>query len=384
MLAIMYCLPTKFKNNMQRILLFAVVFMFILGCEEKEQSSNSVDGEYIQFLNALEHLKVDQVLVIDDENSSIYNPHKLVVDNSGNVIVVDHSNWSLHLLNMFGEVQDVSGGLGEGPGEFGQINHLEVGSDGNLYVLDLRLQRVSIFSIDSTSLNYQYSRILQNYSSYRIHSIHLTDNEGLVGVFRERLSSDTQCQPFYVYTLQSDLTMDERLFEMPCNETFLVGGQVQNNELGYLTYWTFDNKNLYYSRSDEFSFQTVNLAEDREQIYKVNDVPVFKNEGIVQDAILERMELVAQVYPTFEEEVKAIEDLTLFVSFIVDQNFVYYSVFSPLPKPGKVLQIEKESGEIKAIDVPSDFVLNGVHEEILFGIDHDKDGSKIVFVNFER
>lgn len=365
---------------MQRIKLLLIGIVCFSACAK--DSAIPSDNEFIRFVENLNHLPVQKITKIEGERVGIYQPLSLTVTNEGNLIIVDHSSWTLHLLNRSGDILATAGGVGRGPGEFRHINQVEIGADGDLYVFDPGLGRISVFSIDSTSLRFKDTMALPNYNQFILRSIHHSSELGMIGVFRERLSRTNPCQPFYVYTLGANLDKNKRLAELPCNDTYQLGSSIVDNNIGRTTLWSFFNDEIYYSRSDEFSFQTAGLHGNGMKV-EIDGVPPFLNDDTVLDAILYRMRVMVRGMPNFEEQIRSMKTLTYFLTFNVSDNQVYYTIFNPLDeRSGKVLRVDKESGEYVVIDVPYNFVLYAVDENGLYGIQHDeREESNIVFIN---
>jgi hypothetical protein len=96
---------------------------------------------------------VPQVLSGADSVSTIAIPdvsggRGLAVDSSGLLYVGDEAHERVIVFNDAGQVLRTWGGKGDGPGQFQSINDMEVGPNGQLYVLDSALLRIQRFSLD--------------------------------------------------------------------------------------------------------------------------------------------------------------------------------------------------------------------------------------------
>ena len=96
--------------------------------------------------------------------------------------MADQSEAVIHVYNSSGIYQTSVGRRGQGPGEFQTIVQPEV-SDGNLFVLDLDQQRISVFDAE----NFTYQRFFS-----------MGDKEGIYGrPLRMELLPDEQILVIY-------------------------------------------------------------------------------------------------------------------------------------------------------------------------------------------
>ncbi|HEX2757517.1 MAG TPA: NHL repeat-containing protein, partial [Thermoanaerobaculia bacterium] len=111
--------------------------------------SSSAAGLGIPALGAAEPLVVAARL---GEKARLQSPRGLAVDPSGNVFVADTGNVRVVKLDASGREVAVIGRKGSGPGEFESAWLPAVDGKGQLYVLDPRKGRVSIFGNDGKYL----------------------------------------------------------------------------------------------------------------------------------------------------------------------------------------------------------------------------------------
>jgi len=86
------------------------------------------------------------------EKAHLQGPRGLAVDSSGNVFVADTGNFRVVKFDASGREETVIGRKGSGPGEFESAWLPAVDGKGQLYVLDPRRGRVSIFGNDGKYL----------------------------------------------------------------------------------------------------------------------------------------------------------------------------------------------------------------------------------------
>jgi DNA-binding beta-propeller fold protein YncE len=112
-------------------------------------ASSSAAGLGAPALGAAETLRVAARL---GEKSHLQSPRGLAVDPSGNVFVADTGNFRVVKFDASGREVAVIGRKGSGPGEFESPWLPGVDGKGQLYVLDPRRGRVSIFGNDGKYL----------------------------------------------------------------------------------------------------------------------------------------------------------------------------------------------------------------------------------------
>lgn len=379
----MELIPHKAKliKSMIRNISLVLIFFFAVSCGEKNQIENN--NPFSSFLNNLEYIEPRESLMIDETISSVYGPLRLTVDNFGRPVVVDHSNWSLHLLNMDGNPISTAGGIGRGPGEFAGINHLEIGPDQKLYVLDKKLKRITVYSILDDSLNFETVLSLPDFSPYSIETFHFSENAGYVGVFTTLRRKPGETAPFHIYQLNENLTLNQELFQIPGNETIEMMGVVQDNELGFNTHWVMNNDQFHYAHSDNFSFYSVDMDDLMEEEYSVSGIPVRENDSEAKEFLMDHLRPITQAFPKMEEEILKREDLPYFLGFATDNEYTYFPIFNVSTDSGMVLQMNNETQSFKAIRVPSRFQMYAVHGNKIYGIDHASSESHIVIISLD-
>lgn len=371
----------KLTKSMIRIISLVLIIFFAVSCGEKNQLEN--DNPFSSFLNNLEYIEPRESLMIDEVTSSVYGPLRLAVDNFGRPVVVDHSNWSLHLLDVDGEPISTAGGIGRGPGEFAGINYLGIGPDQKLYVLDKKLKRVTVYSILDDSLNFETVLSLPDFSPYTIETFHFSENTGYVGVFTTLRRKLGEPAPFHIYQLNENLTLNQELFQIPGNETIEMMGVVQDNEFGFNTHWKMSNDQFHYAHSDNFSFYSVDMGDLMEEENTASGIPARENDSEAQEFLTDHLRPLTQAYPSMEEEILEREDIPYFSGFTTSNEYTYFTIFNVSTDPGIVLQMNNETQALKAIRVPSRFQMYAVHENKIYGIDHSSSESHIVIISLD-
>jgi hypothetical protein len=87
-----------------------------------------------------------------DENYMFGNQVFVNADDEGNIYVTDQDKRTVKKYDSNGSFLQSIGRLGQGPGEFQDINEVRFTSDGNIYLSDLKTQRLSFFSKEGNYL----------------------------------------------------------------------------------------------------------------------------------------------------------------------------------------------------------------------------------------
>ncbi len=362
-----------------RIFVFILIFVSVSGCMADEQRP-APGNPFLAYVDQIESIPVSFVVEKGFEETPMHQMLNLVVDKTGRPIVVDSSNWTLHLLSVEGEPIQSVGGRGQGPGEYGLINDLYIDSQSRLYVLDKNQHRVTVYHILEDDLELEKTLSLQNYSDYRIESFYYSEHQGYMGVFYPSHRNAGEIYPIYVYRLDENLRLDELLFELPGNETMLLGNYVEDSFLGLETVWHATGESFYYATSDDFTVHRIDLRDLSKESYPVPGVPEYKFDDQAQQAIFDRIRPDPQSYPGLEDELLESETVPYFMEIRTDGNIVY---FAPLPfqETGFVLRLDLGNQKMTRIEVPRWFVPYAQHEEKLYGIIHSElEGSSLLIL----
>jgi len=351
-----------------RYYLFVLIIIISVSCSTEKLEYGS---DFEKYLAQLPDIPIQEKIIIDGEDFPVYTPFKMSVASEGNIVVADGSNFTLHLLNPNGEHINSAGRMGRGPGEFQLINQIHLGEDNRLYVYDGRAQRISIFTIDEESFQFEEVVNLPNYKTQTPKSIYPTDN-GFIGVFKALHVSRDQEPEFEVYSLTNDFQIEKRIFTMHGNEYYYHNGSRKDNPMGFSTIWGWHKNSLYYSHTDDFSATSVNTSDNSIKEFNITGIPESKIGEKQVEFINERLGPF-QMDPEVEESIRKGEPLPYFLGFIPGENHLYFSLFNASHDPGFVLEVNKESKEIRKIEVPSVFNLYAVEDEKLYGIDHSDD-----------
>lgn len=85
-----------------------------------------------------------------DENLAFNMPSDIVLDDSGNIYILDAGNCRVQKFSPEGKYIDTFGREGQGPGEFNSPSSLNINAEGNLIVSDPRGRKIQIFSTEGS------------------------------------------------------------------------------------------------------------------------------------------------------------------------------------------------------------------------------------------
>ncbi|MEX0662747.1 MAG: 6-bladed beta-propeller [Balneolaceae bacterium] len=367
---------------MLRYITFLILVTCMMSCSSREIEDETKN--FSDFIQDTEFIAAKKVIALDDTDTGIYRPLDIVVDKKGRAIVADASNWSLHLLSGEGETISKAGIIGRGPEEFLGINQLEIDDDQKLTVVDKRSQRFSEFFVTDDSLVYNNSFAMPNYSSLVLETIQKTETLGNFGVFRTPNLSMDNNTTFEVHQLDSDYQITEKVFEIPGNETMMLGNYPEDHVFGFKSDWVTLGDTFYYARSNQLNFKSYNLSNGDSLEYEVSDVPKNQKSSEDEKFLINHLRPILQSYPSVKDEIEEREILPQFLSFIAGENYGYFTIFNMSNNSDTILMVEKETEEMKAIEVPPIFNLYAVYENeddhFLYGVDHTNDNNQILII----
>ncbi|MAO66431.1 MAG: hypothetical protein CL666_15680 [Balneola sp.] len=356
-----------FFNSMTfKILISALLTFLIFGCSSNEEIESNHD--FYNYLQRLKALNIESTTVFDDENLSFNTPLRSLVDEDGNLIVVNHTDWTLHYVKENGELIDKKGGLGRGPGEFIGINDLTLGCDNTLFALDKRLQKLSSYSFKENRLEHLGDKLLPNYSPLSMQSFYDCGNKGKFGIFKLFLSSDDNFNSLTVYKLNDSLQLKEKVIELTSDEMIKTGNEVKDNAIGFKNYWHFKEDKLYYTYSDSLDVNILELTDSKRQSISAQKVPTFEFSEQLRSEFKEYFGPNISAMDGLENEIENRQVLPFFYSYTANDKFSFFTISNLGSKPGIILRLNHETQELKTIDSPSIFQLFDVHENKLFGI----------------
>jgi hypothetical protein len=169
---------TKGELMKRTFLLLCLSLVLIFSACSKAPESTArvevIDGiEYVRNVGLPVHpdisLSLEEELAIggedEDGNPVLYQAGEFIVDDSGNIYVIDHQDHNIKVFDPQGNFKQTIGGQGEGPGEFQYLGTISFLPDGRLMVLDYMARRTSLFDLAGQFLSSfqwtkSYSRLI--------------------------------------------------------------------------------------------------------------------------------------------------------------------------------------------------------------------------------
>lgn len=345
-----------------------IVTGLLLGCEKNEKKSRS--SEFVSYIHSQKVIKGRNIDTFKKSSKEHINKaFRLIVNDKGEVIVVDQSNWSLYLLDGSGNIINSTGRTGRGPGEYLQINDIYFDEHKYLNVLDLKSKRITKYNIKDKSFErVGIISLPENYPLFP--KTYYVSEKVRVGVFTKlehKKNSDNNLQ---VYRLKDNLELDDKITEIPGKEKISVRNNWIEKPFGQASHWDIGNNKLYVNNSRSFAIQSFNLVSGQERTLGATDTPIFKNTKETQSYLKDFYSPLVKVYHDIDSIIEETETLPLSVKFFIHNENAYFTIFNPSNEKGKVLRMNIETGDINVIRVPPRFVLYDVFENKLFGIDH--------------
>jgi hypothetical protein len=363
------------KNIRVLFTLSVICLLFFTQCQEKE-----IGNEYISFISNLETLDISETSFLTDD-SGVFSPHILDITDNGYVVIVDHSTWQIHLFDFDGNKLSEAGGIGSGPGEFRVINNLVITTDNKILLLDKGLNRLTEYVIENEGLILEGTKQLPDNSTSNIEDIYYIESKGYFGVFSKKGQTQEITLSRELYKLDDNLAMSEKLITLPEDEILNKDTPAEDWGFGFVTKWYFKDNNFIYTKSESLSWFSYDLLTEKSDTISITDVPEYDKTDREVEYLVNRLGPLIQQSSGVMEVIEDRERLSLFLNIVVDSDNIYHTVVNFSGEPGYVLQIERSSKNMKKIEIPSIFMLYGVHKNTLFGIYPDE--SKVVKITMD-
>jgi len=346
-----------------------IITGLFFGCENEEKKSRS--SGFVSFINSQNVIESKNIDIPKKSSKKHINKSfRLIVNDQGEIVVVDESNWSLHLLNNSGKIIDSTGRTGKGPGEYLQINDIFIDENKYLNVLDLKSKRITKYNISNQSFERVEIINLPEYYPLFPKSYYFS-NKVRVGVFNELTYNKKGVNNRQVYRLKDNLELEAKITKLPGDEKIAVQDNWIQKPLGQTFYWDIDKDRLYFNNNKSLTIRSINLVSGQRQTYDLTEGPIFKNTKETQSYLKDFFRPLGKVFYNINEIIEETESLPLSTKFLIHDKFAYFTIFNPSNKKGNVLRVNIITGDINVIRVPSRFVLYDVYEDKLFGVNHE-------------
>jgi hypothetical protein len=345
-------------------------------------------------LNELPLKQIEKFNYLDAENDHVINPHSMVIDRWGQMIIVDHTVWNINLFSEDGKYRTTVGGEGRGPGEYSGINFMSLSDDNSLYVLDKSLQRVTSYQVKKGNLELLETFQLPNYMPLTMEYFYKSPSLGYVGIFRnfERvLNKEGMNDTFKLYNLNDNFNTEEIITEFPGNETLKVDSFTDDNYFGITTNMQFSpvEDAIFYSQTDELVYHGYFLNSNKEVSGQATDYPDYQVTEFENEYISETKEFLFDMYPKIREDFESRRQLPYFSSMYITNENIFWGVFYSGWDVLHILGMNRQTEELFTIKIPSvydesnGFVIFGAYENNVYGIEYSDVGSSIFIVELD-
>ncbi|MGK7370961.1 MAG: 6-bladed beta-propeller [Candidatus Halalkalibacterium sp. M3_1C_030] len=175
------------------------ILLCIAGCKGTEEPNNVPDHVLMMEnitvyseddITTADSLFIEKDMVFSDTDDVLIGGIPgVLVDINGRVFILDGDQEKIHAFEADGSYLASIGGEGEGPGEFRMISRESQIDSNNLYIYDINLLRISVFSSETLTLQRiiemnrdQWIGIEKNTNSYMDHYFVGRDKKLIIGI----------------------------------------------------------------------------------------------------------------------------------------------------------------------------------------------------------
>jgi hypothetical protein len=354
---------------MIRSVIFALFCTIFLHCESKNQK-NSKYEQFIQGIPALDY----QIKTVDFQNSDLYSFNRVFIDSARNLIVADFKTWTIYLFDKDGNLLSKFGKEGRGPGEFLGMHKINVHEDSNtIQIYDGKLNRITILEVKNDSLLYLESNSIQGYERGYFLKDFYTVNDKSFGLFQlsNAILDIDENGTLQLNAIDSNLMVSDSLFSFRGDEQVEMdfNGNVFSTSIpfGFSTEWMFKDSTLVISNSENMDFTIYNLLTGDQKIYSINEIPEITNGNYVLEYFRDNYIEMLGFNENFEKNLLEREKMPFFINFGVTNHNIVVSMSSYSSDSKVILVLDKKSNKLEKLEVPNNFYMHGVVDNILFG-----------------
>ena len=373
-------LSVGFKFH-QFCLIFLTSIVF-LSCSEEEHSkevaeripSYSVDS----LASALPELRAKSTGVFDPP--VFIGPYFLEPLQGGDYIAVnDRLEQRILLFDEKGIYLSSAGGEGRGPGEFMGSILIHAGTDQELYGLDLRLNRITQFSVNQEKITYETSYTVNLEPGSWLHNIYVTQ-WGNFGVIRKNLNYSTGKEAYYLYKLDDSFNSVEPLFEMPGNEKLSLDGRSHIDHIvGQKALWDLDGEWFYHITSHDATINRYNLRTGETSVETFFDLAEREVTKEHRNHLIDFSSNMIRRFPGFRNVIDTVRVLPLFQELMVRDNYIYFVVFDlERSESTELIQLKLSTGDVHYANIPHKLWRIQASNGLLYGIAKTGDGEERV------
>ncbi len=380
---------SKINVNMYKTVIL-ILFVVLSNCNNKEKHELK-NSDFTNFISQLKLVDIERNELFSDFD--VYPSKMRLIGDSVFVVTTTTPEWGVYLIDFSGKLlSKYVKPLGNGPGQVQVINDVSVSSDQKVLLLDKLSNELETFQVTDDHLDYVDTIVLPNYYPYSMHT-YVNVSGKKFGIFRNlsekyEIKDNTICRSvYYLFSLNSDHSINRKVTEFIGNEVIenVVPGTVIDNPIGFRTSWQFAGSKMYYTSNESFNLTSIDLETLEQRKYSFN--PDGMPERFLQEDERKYLEnkfsLFIERIPAFKENFEERDSMPLFYEFGVYQNHVYYQIQNYSENEEVIVQVNIDNGDMKKINATPGFVMFGISDNEIFGIDYleSKSVPKILYLS---
>lgn len=361
--------------RLSRILLFTAAGCLLASCYAEPTGRSKTDPFFKEIYTILNEEQSHAQQYINPRNLNIAIPIQVRTVKQGGFIVADGKTNQIKLLDNNGYTLSQAGAKGRGPGEFGTINHIQVDDRGRMYVVDIKLKRISVFSIARQQVLYEQSFPLSYESEGYLKALHVGP-QGRYGVYSSKVLFKQDRNRHTLYRLNKRFEPVENVLEMPGNRRIANElGIMIKHPLGPRTFWDFRDSLFYYGTSYDFKIHTLNLSTGDTATIAPIDLPPRRKTPMNTEYLFERLAPIFEVDPVFEDAIDQSDYLPLMDEIVAGRERILLNTYYAGGSDGVIFSIDTRQDRIRYIRIPPNYVVHDLHGNTLYGIDYSDPGN---------
>ena len=362
----------KSLKSLKHTTIALLCFFTVTCCKKSGQGADYQDQLIENLKEKYSEIGVDVKAL--DHSDQILNANWLITTSQCDLIIVDNADKTIKLVKPNGDVMSEAGGEGDGPGEFRSLINPYIGPDDRLYIIDGDLFRISEFIIDNDELVFVNSTPFKYPPDYHLQSI-FVDGDDRFGVFSKFESYFEPDNEYFLYRLDDNFQIVERLLEIPGNERpkyeFPEFTMYLENIFAKRSYWSFSKGWFYFIRSHQSNITAYNLQSGQ---LKHIDLELGKRENTDGELAT----FIKEEYGSLNHEVdkdqywavlEESEHLPIFWEIYAKDNVLLLPIFFPSFEYGLSLYIDEKTEDVIFFKIPHGLDRMSVCGQTVYGID---------------
>mgnify|MGYP006429242607 CR=1 FL=1 len=334
----------------KKLLLVCSLF-YIQACGSEKEASAFIDP-FVEEIKKT--MPKQQIISQDTVSGSEAEPTWITVTPDNEYLVVaDRQTYAIQLFNKTGTKEfSKVGGKGRGPGEFISISDLHAGQDMAVYVVDLKLSRITKFNIGNESLSYVTTYSVKPQQNLSLHEIYVTQY-GKFGVFQRMDDYETWEQSYHLYHLDEKFQPLKHLLKMPGNEKMKLGQYSYIDALtGKKTFWDLDGKWFYHIRSDSPTVHLYNITTGEQRKKTFFTLKKSINTDHSTEILKNDFKAHVKRFPVITESIEEDDTIPMFGDFLVRNKQIFFEVYPIGNKEYTVIRVDQETGNTSYFTIP--------------------------------